>query len=37
VDAEVGVNRGDFGITWNQLGMVSMHSTLTIRAVFTRQ
>jgi len=35
LDTEV-VNRADFGLTWNQLGMVSMTSTLTIHAVFTR-
>jgi polyisoprenoid-binding protein YceI len=37
LDAEVHVNRGDFGLTWNLLGLVSMHSTLTIHAVFTRR
>jgi polyisoprenoid-binding protein YceI len=37
LDAEVRVNRADFGITWNQLGMVSMTSTLTVHAVFTRR
>jgi polyisoprenoid-binding protein YceI len=37
LDAEVRVNRGDFDITWNQLGMVSMDAALTIRAVFTRR
>jgi polyisoprenoid-binding protein YceI len=36
LDAEFRVNRGDFGITWNMLGMVSQISTLTIHAVFTR-
>ena len=36
LDAEVRVNRADFGITWNVLGMVSQTSTLTIHAVFTR-
>jgi polyisoprenoid-binding protein YceI len=36
LDAEVRINRGDFGLTWNALGMVSMESTLVIRAVFTR-
>ena len=36
LDAEVVVNRADFGLTWNQLGMVSMTSTLTIHAVFTK-
>ena len=36
IDAEVVINRADFGLTWNQLGMVSMNSTLTVHAVFTR-
>jgi len=36
LDAEVRVNRADFGLTWNQLGMASMHNTITIHAVFTR-
>ncbi len=37
LDAEVDVNRAEFGITWNLLGTVSMHNTLTIHAVFTRR
>ena len=37
VDAEVIINRADFGLTWNQLGMVAMNSDLTIHAVFVRQ
>ncbi len=36
LDTEVRVNRGDFGITWNMLGLMSMTSTLTVHAVFTR-
>jgi polyisoprenoid-binding protein YceI len=36
LDAEVLVNRGDFGITWNPLGLMSMTTTLTVHAVFTR-
>ena len=36
IDAEVVINRADFGLTWNQLGMVSMNNTLTVHAVFTR-
>jgi hypothetical protein len=31
------INRADFGLTWNQLGLVSMNNTLTIHAVFTRR
>jgi polyisoprenoid-binding protein YceI len=37
LDAEVHINRADFGLTWNQLGAISMHNTLTIHAVFTRR
>ncbi len=37
LDAEVHVNRADFGLTWNQMGMASMHNTITIHAVFTRR
>ena len=37
LDAEVRVNRADFGLTWNVMGLTSMHNTLTIHAVFTRQ
>jgi len=37
LDAEVRINRADFGLTWNQLGMVSMNNTLAIHAVFTRR
>jgi len=36
LDAEVRINRADFGLTWNLLGLVSVHNTLTIHAVFTR-
>jgi len=36
LDAEVHINRGDFGLTWNLMGMTSMNNTLTIHAVFTR-
>ena len=35
-DAEIKVNRADFGLMWNQMGMASMHNTITIHAVFTR-
>ncbi len=37
LDAELKVNRADYGLTWNQLGMASMHNTITIHAVFTRR
>jgi polyisoprenoid-binding protein YceI len=36
LDATVPFDRSQFGLTWNQLGMASMHSTITIHAVFTR-
>jgi polyisoprenoid-binding protein YceI len=36
LDAEVPVNRADFGMSWNQMGMASMHNTITVHAVFTR-
>jgi polyisoprenoid-binding protein YceI len=37
LDSQVQVNRADFGLTWNRAGFVSMHNTITIHAVFTRQ
>jgi polyisoprenoid-binding protein YceI len=37
LDGEFQVNRSDFGLTWNQLGMSSVHNTITVHAVFTRQ
>jgi len=36
LDAEVHINRADFGMTWNRLGMISMSNALAIHAVFTR-
>jgi polyisoprenoid-binding protein YceI len=36
IDAEVGINRADFGLTWNRMGMASMNSILTIHTTFTR-
>jgi polyisoprenoid-binding protein YceI len=36
LDATVHVDRSEFGLTWNQLGMASMDNTITIHAVFTR-
>ena len=36
LDARVRINRTDFGLTWNQLGLVSVTSAVTIHAVFTR-
>lgn len=37
LDGEIQVNRADFGLTWNQLGMSSVHNTITVHTVFTRQ
>jgi polyisoprenoid-binding protein YceI len=37
LDTEVHINRADFGLTWNQMGMTSMNNTLTIHAVFIRR
>jgi polyisoprenoid-binding protein YceI len=37
LDAEVPVNRADFGLTYNPLGMASLDNTIAIQAVFTRQ
>jgi len=36
LDGQVQVNRADFGLTWNRMGMVSMHDTITVHAVCTR-
>lgn len=36
LDAELPVNRGDYGISFNQLGMMSLDNTITIHAVFAR-
>ena len=36
LDAEVRINRADFGLTWNLLGLVSATSTVTVHIVFTR-
>jgi polyisoprenoid-binding protein YceI len=37
LDGEVPVNRADFGLTWNRLGIASMNNTIVVHAVFTRQ
>ncbi|MBW8801784.1 MAG: YceI family protein [Streptomyces sp.] len=36
LDAQVPVDRSDFGMTWNQLGMASMKNLIAIHAVFVR-
>jgi len=35
-EAEVEIDRSDYGLTWNQMGMASMKNTLTVNAVFVR-
>jgi polyisoprenoid-binding protein YceI len=37
LDGELLVNRADFGLTWNQMGMASMNNTIIVHAVFTRR
>jgi polyisoprenoid-binding protein YceI len=37
LDGELQVNRADFGMTWNRLGIASMRNTIVVHAVFTRQ
>ena len=37
LDGEVQVNRADFGLTWNRIGIASMHNIIAVDAVFTRQ
>ena len=37
LDAEVRINRADFGLTWNPIGMAGVNNTLTVHAVFTRR
>jgi polyisoprenoid-binding protein YceI len=37
LDAEVHINRADFGLTWSLMGVTSMDNTLAIHAVFTRR
>ena len=36
LDGELPVNRADYGLTWNFLGIAAMHSTIEVHAVFTR-
>jgi polyisoprenoid-binding protein YceI len=37
LDGDVRINRADFGLTWNVMGMASMNNTLTIHAMFIRR
>ena len=36
LDADVQVNRADYGLTWNQMGMASLDNTISVHAVFSR-
>ncbi|HEY0715993.1 MAG TPA: YceI family protein [Streptosporangiaceae bacterium] len=36
LDGELPVNRTDFGLNWNFIGIASAHSTIAVHAVFTR-
>lgn len=36
LDGQMQVNRADFGLTWNWMGIASMHNTIGVHAVFTR-
>jgi polyisoprenoid-binding protein YceI len=37
LDAQIPVNRAEFGLTYSPLRMASLHNTITVHAVFTRQ
>jgi polyisoprenoid-binding protein YceI len=37
LDGELPVNRSDYGLTWNMMGMAAMKSTIEVHAVFARQ
>jgi polyisoprenoid-binding protein YceI len=37
LDGELQVDRTDFGMSWNWLGIASMHNTISVHAVFIRQ
>jgi len=37
LDGELQVDRREFGLTWNFLGIAGNHSTMAVHAVFTRQ
>lgn len=37
LDAEIPVNRADFGLSYSPLRMASLNNTITVHAVFTRQ
>jgi polyisoprenoid-binding protein YceI len=37
LDAALQINRADFGLTWNLMGLTSMHSILSVHATFIRR
>jgi polyisoprenoid-binding protein YceI len=37
LDGELQVNRADFGLTWNRMGIASMDNAIVVHAVFTRR
>jgi polyisoprenoid-binding protein YceI len=37
LDGELAINRGDYGLTWNMLGIAAMQNTIVVHATFTRQ
>ncbi|MGF7238668.1 MAG: YceI family protein [Frankia sp.] len=36
LDTEIVIDRSEFGLSWNQMGMASMKNTITVSAVFTQ-
>jgi polyisoprenoid-binding protein YceI len=37
LDGKIQINRRDFGMTWNFIGIAAMDNTIAVHAVFTRQ
>jgi polyisoprenoid-binding protein YceI len=37
LDGKIQINRRDFGMTWNFIGIAAMDNTIVVHAVFTRQ
>ena len=37
LDGQLRVNRADFGLTWNRMGIAAMDNTIIVHVVFTRQ
>jgi polyisoprenoid-binding protein YceI len=36
LDGEIRVNRGDYGMTWNFIGIAATDNAIAVHAVFTR-